>query len=45
MAHSGGHIPIDGSNFVTMLVFAVLAKGHSPAFKGTMIFTGKYPIA
>ena len=38
-------IPVDVSHVVTILVFAHLGKGHTPALEGRMVLTGKDVLA
>ena len=36
---AGGHVPVDVSHIIAILIFAHLGKGHSPALEGRMILT------
>jgi hypothetical protein len=36
---AGGHVPVDVSHIIAVLIFAHLGKGHSPTLEGRMILT------
>ena len=36
---AGGHVPVDVSHIIAILIFAHLGKGHSPTLEGRMILT------
>ena len=40
-AETCGHIPLDVSNVISVLILTHLGKSHSPTLKSGMIFTGK----
>ena len=38
---AGGHVPVDVSHIIAVLIFAHLGKGHSPTLEGRMILTSE----
>ncbi len=38
---AGGHVPVDVSHIIAILIFAHLGKGHSPTLEGRMILTSE----
>ena len=38
---AGGHVPVDVSHIIAILIFAHLSKGHSPTLEGRMILTSE----
>jgi hypothetical protein len=45
MPHACGNVPVNGADFVAMLVFTIFTKGHTPAFESAVVFPGENAIA